>query len=266
MTIRHKLASLEQQGDTDFLLAVTHCPLAQWLEIEKSVWRIRTSTHRRRLFYDADSRLGIIKCMPSGPHERIGGIFELLIARIALSQFDYVLTCSELCVNSNHSRKEPDKSYTPTTRSPGEWPSLVVEVGYSQSMMNLRRDAKWWLESQPLVVNQGMIYRGVNQVILAKIERPQRRVLVESWILGPAPPITRNSGNRRGLSILHQPTMIFTATINNGVYTTTLQGPTTLPILWEALYDTPLPPGRGNFIIQGASIIRHLNIFWRYLG
>ena len=133
----------------------------------------------------------------------------------------------------------------------------------SQSMMSLRRDATWWLESRPLVVNPGMFYRGVNQVILGKVERPQRRVSVESLILGPAPPITRNSGNSPGLSILHQPTMTFTTTINNGVYTTTLQGPTALPILWEAVYDTPRPPGRGNFIIQGASIIRYLNIFWR---
>ena len=265
MTIRRKLASLEQQGDTDFLLVVTHCLPAQWLEIEKSVWRIRTSTHRRRLFYDADSRLGIIKCMPSVPHERIVGIFDLLIGSIALSQYDYMPTRSQLCVNSNHSRKELDGSYMPTTRDQGEWPSLVLEVGYSQSMMSLRRDAKWWLESRPLVVNQRMIHRGVNQVILAKIECPQRRVSVESWILGPAPPITWNSGNRPGLSILHQPTMTFTTTINNGVYTTTLQGPTALPILWEALYDTPRPPGHGNFIIQGASIIRHLNIFWRYI-
>ena len=137
--------------------------------------------------------------------------------------------------------------------------------GVLPSMMSLRRDAKWWLESRPLAVNQGIIYRGVNQVILVKIERPQRRVLVEPWILGPAPPTTRNSGNCLGLSILHQPTMIFTTTINNGVYTTTLQGPTALPILWEALYDTPRPSGHGNFVIQGASIIRQLNIFWPYI-
>ena len=45
--------------------------------------------------------------------------------------------------------------------------------------------------------------------------------------------------------------MTLTTTINNGTYTTTIQGPTSLLVLWEALYDTPRPAGQNNFFIHG---------------
>ena len=37
--------------------------------------------------------------------------------------------------------------------------------------------------------------------------------------------------------------MTFTTTINDDIYTTTIQGPTDLPILWETLYDNLAPQG-----------------------
>jgi len=42
--------------------------------------------------------------------------------------------------------KEGDESLAPRTRVGSEqWPSLVVEIGYSESEKKLRRDARWWL-------------------------------------------------------------------------------------------------------------------------
>jgi hypothetical protein len=46
--------------------------------------------------------------------------------------------------------KEPDSQIFPTTRRPND-PTLVLEVGYSECMNDLRQDARRWLSKTPPV-------------------------------------------------------------------------------------------------------------------
>ena len=70
--------------------------------------------------------------------------------------------------------RAPDASYLPrslpTNRS-AKWPSLVLEVGYSESASKLRNEASWWLSE-----SQG----DVRAVITLKVFR-NHRMHLEMW-------------------------------------------------------------------------------------
>ena len=110
-----------------------------WSEIEKHVWRMRPGTHTHRLFYDAEVHLGIIKCMPSGPHELFTRKFDshlsILLAPTGLNVGPFG---AKTFTNANGSKKEGDSTWRPTNRAHDEWPKLVLEVGYSQTQSSLR--------------------------------------------------------------------------------------------------------------------------------
>ena len=248
--LRRKLSTMEEDVTRDFLIAVTHCPPSSWLEIAEKISRMRPGTHTHRLSYDADARLGIVKCMPRPEHGMIIRLLEFHIMTLA-RQYVYPIG-SATFTNRNDSNKEPDASYMAKTRSDDEWPGLVVEVGYTQSESSLRQSARWWLESRPRIVTPVVVIHGVSQVLLLRIIRQQHIIIIESWVLGGAPPrSTRNLGNRPGLATLQQAPTILTRTFNNNTnsYSTTIQGPATIPILWEAIHDTPRPAGQGNYIL-----------------
>ena len=142
------------------------------------MWRMRPGTHIHHLFYDAEVRLGIIKCMPRGPHEVLTRSFGYYLATLlAPTNLNVDPLGAKTFTNAIGSKKEADFSWRPTNRAYDEWPGLVLEVGYSQSQPSLRQTARWWLESRPLVTRQGGIYRGVAQVILIYIVRHPSEVL-----------------------------------------------------------------------------------------
>ncbi|KAK2741539.1 hypothetical protein FQN55_008294 [Onygenales sp. PD_40] len=81
-------------------------------------------------------------------------------------------------VKGSNRTKEPDASFQPSQLPPGrsdKWPSLVVEIGCSESERQLQRDAKWWLTD-----SQG----DVKIVITIKIFRSQPRVRFELFRMG----------------------------------------------------------------------------------
>ncbi|KKZ68648.1 hypothetical protein EMCG_05734 [[Emmonsia] crescens] len=116
--------------------------------------------------------------MPSRDHESTIRYFEKLLdgkleeMRAGLSL--EMRACGATDVQGTTRQKAPDASYwprsLPATRS-AKWPSLVLEVGYSESASKLRNDASWWLTE-----SQG----DVRVVITLKIFR-NHRVHLEMW-------------------------------------------------------------------------------------
>ncbi|KAJ5207750.1 hypothetical protein N7449_002129 [Penicillium cf. viridicatum] len=107
-----------------------------------------------RLTFDDHNIL--LRIMPSLQHEGVVFDFSLLFAE--------AMTMAGLPRSGNRWRgtgtaqkkgvyceKEPDFSIVPFPPPPstivGTWPSLIVEVGMSQSHCSLRMDAKWWFEN-----------------------------------------------------------------------------------------------------------------------
>jgi len=76
---------------------------------------------------------------------------------------------------SNNSFKEADSALAPITSS--EWPSLVIEAGWAETLARLRIDAQWWLSAQ-VPPNSTTIL-----VILVSFTKSQRTFRLERYEL-----------------------------------------------------------------------------------
>ncbi|QSS62110.1 hypothetical protein I7I51_04287 [Histoplasma capsulatum] len=116
--------------------------------------------------------------MPSGDHESAIRYFDKVLQRkLDEMRTDFSLemkACGSKDVHGTTRTKIPDTSFRPrllpAARS-DEWPSLVLEVGYSESASKLKKDASWWLTE-----SQGE----VRVVITLKVFR-NHRVHLEMW-------------------------------------------------------------------------------------
>ena len=90
--------------------------------------------------------------------------------------------------------KEGDESIAPATRAAqnNPWPSVVVEVGYRETLAQLRIDAEWWLK------NSG---GQAKFVILLSVSRNPNRLAIEAWSMLPpdcrgryTPPLISRNG------------------------------------------------------------------------
>jgi hypothetical protein len=76
--------------------------------------------------------------------------------------------------------KEVDSSWKPMSIRPRttDWPIIVLESGWSESLTRLRQNARNWLE-----------YSGgeVKIVLLFSIRRTPRRIIIEKWENRPVP-------------------------------------------------------------------------------
>ena len=130
-----------------------------------------------RLFYDERWRKAILS-LPSRPHEqtisRIGQVVDTWCDTMGLLQSLDSIGAST--TRDGPYRKEPDGSWVPETLPPGrtlKWPSMVLEVGYSESLRRLHVDANWWLCRS---------LGEVKTVVLISINRVEREITVETWI------------------------------------------------------------------------------------
>ncbi len=86
----------------------------------------------------------------------------------------------------NNSSGEGDSSgYPEDQRDLGDWPTLVVEGGYTQTMASLRAKMRWWFAASD---------HKVKVVILVKMGTPEAAIHIEKWaetIQRPGGPVTR---------------------------------------------------------------------------
>lgn len=77
--------------------------------------------------------------------------------------------------NGPNSSKEGDSVYINQRERPqvGDWPSLVIESGKSESLLRLRADARWWIQN-----SNGK----VNIVIIIHVNPTGKTIQIEKWI------------------------------------------------------------------------------------
>lgn len=126
--------------------------------------------------YYPESKLLLFK-MPQAPHEIANRRLEgLLVTKlIAMGAHQYLDVLGSTTVQGTNREKEPDSSYRPKTLPLGrtmKWPTMVFEIGYSESRMQLARDARWWLND-----SQG----DVQVVLTIDVERARREIIIERW-------------------------------------------------------------------------------------
>ncbi|KAK9373655.1 uncharacterized protein V1513DRAFT_459497 [Lipomyces chichibuensis] len=90
---------------------------------------------------------------------------------------------------SNELSKEQDASYIPATRQGrNDFPSFIVEVGVSQSLLQLRRDARLWLEK-----TNG----GTKVVLLIFLNIAASTLTIERWQHATSPPPRETRSGRQ---------------------------------------------------------------------
>ncbi|WEW55913.1 hypothetical protein PRK78_001348 [Emydomyces testavorans] len=171
-----------------------------------------------RLTHCADIGTLIIK-VPTTSHEVVSRSFgDEFVARAMGMQIPRQerVPLGSATFRGTSTSKEADGAFKPATLRPHEqdWPTLVLEVGASESLRKLRNDARWWLS------NSG---GNVNIVLIFHINRGTKSMLIEKWETRPATggPATRS--NRPPAQI---PTQIQAITIDQNNITGT---PLTLP-------------------------------------
>ncbi|EAW16256.1 uncharacterized protein NFIA_056050 [Aspergillus fischeri NRRL 181] len=176
---------------------------------------------------------GLIKVIPGATHESLIDAFNLKPA--------------------NNKGKGADQGFTPPSRQGAQgqtrgWPTLVIEVGVSESISKLRSDAKFWLNNSS----------GQSRFVIL-INTKRARVTFENWMLmppnapNPAPPAYVAALRSRPI---HSPPLVNQPAASQQLYSAqevvvTPTGMTGAPMIFpfRALYDRAPGPNETDITI-----------------
>jgi len=138
--------------------------------------------HTRITHYTSINLL-IIKLTPSVQHELAhSALADLLTFRLSFMGFNEppLNRVGAARFDGNQSSKEGDSAYKPDSRNrKDDWPTIVFESGFSETLTKLRNDAQWWLTN-----SQGDV-----RIVVIVLARPEHKTLrVEKWCLAPPQP------------------------------------------------------------------------------
>jgi hypothetical protein len=216
------------------------------LEIERGRERGEISRGVRMTHY-VDWNILILK-VPTAEHETAHGFFrDRLVVRVAGMglQREFVPTGATKFVLGGVS-KEGDSSYKPKSIRPrrADFPTIVFESGWSESLTRLRQDARLWLEKTG---------GAVKIVLLFSIGRraSARTMIIEKWENRPIPanppvpanrPATR-SMTRAAATPPQTPTQIQVVTIDSN--SNTVNG-APLTLEFQKIFLRQAVPTRGE--------------------
>jgi hypothetical protein len=180
--------------------------------------------------------------MPIAKHEiahlGLGAKFLFKLAGMGMSD-DMITCCGATTYNSSTSSKESDSAYRPLSRTDADWPTFVIESGYSETLQHLRSCASWWLGN-----SQGE----VKFAIIISVQQVQKILHIEKWEL--ALPSQERPATRRALSLI--PTKVQEITI---LPDNTISGSLPLVLRFQDIFLRPaiLPEGDITFTVEDLS-------------
>jgi len=139
-----------------------------------------------------------------------------------------------------------------------DWPTLVVEAGYSESLNQLRNDMRWLFSESN---------HDVKVVILAKFDHRQHSILLERWEEQEWPPqrvITRSRAavqqQDRFAPILRQVITITRNTTTNPASYNVSRG--ALVLGFKLLFLRDAGPEEGDFVISVEELQEYAERVW----
>jgi hypothetical protein len=157
----------------------------------------------------------LILKVPTAKHEVAHRSFnDMLVIRTAGMGLQWELvSLGATTFKTSRMSKEGDSAFRPRSILPREtdWPTIVIESGWSESLTKLRQDAYRWLKDS----------RGdVKIVLLFSIGRTARTMIMEKWESLPVlanPPVPANRPATRSMTAAgaQTPTQIQTITIDS---------------------------------------------------
>ena len=213
--------------------------------------RRRSEVPALRFLYDPAQEVLIIKLKQGPHHEEAKAEFGYMFNRKLCSMgFDNTLQSfgSTTYIAPNGRSTEADDSWGPSDGVLGiDLPSLVIEVGVSESLGQLRMDAHHWL-------TQG---GGQNRVIIIlAVNKPSRLMTIERWELEPTTRPTRASIASGIPTKMQEHTLHDNGTVNGG------------PLLIPAtkVYDQlPLGLGPDDFTFTAQELAQFFRRYWQGL-
>ncbi|KAL1952828.1 hypothetical protein VTO42DRAFT_4117 [Malbranchea cinnamomea] len=120
--------------------------------------------------------------MVSLPHEEAAAVFDGLVRDKAKQMMIHrILSIRRTTRTKTPSRqKQADCSYAPRQLPPGrstQWPTVAVEVAFSEIYEKVKKDIAWWLNS-----SEGKVLRAIS----IDIKRPSGNIYITLWKRGTA--------------------------------------------------------------------------------
>ncbi|KAG0125361.1 hypothetical protein HOY82DRAFT_631639 [Tuber indicum] len=223
-------------------VAVTGVSEEALAQIDQAL-RGRGIRNSARFTYEGPLDSLIIRLMPGAPHDIVSRSFFYRVGR-KIDSFPRLgdtwapLGSAEFEAHGRR-KKQGDEAIKPVTRSlETDWPSLVIEVGHSESLQMLRFDAEWWLK-----YSAGQ----TNMVIIIKIKRNPNSIRLECWEM------YRNPTRRVTRSTAAVPTCRQWFNINNLGMATPFNPGQSLEIPYLTIFDTG-PQNHPTFVFSQAEL------------
>ncbi|RDW70920.1 uncharacterized protein DSM5745_08431 [Aspergillus mulundensis] len=138
--------------------------------------------------YDRTLKLLLVRTMKSKAHEAATSVFDNIfweeVIKIGMQRsLENIGAATHF---ANIGAEEPDRAWQPT-RLPRDredkWPTLVLEVAFSEAQSKLQSDVRYWLRAA-----EG----DVKTIITLQIARNEPRITIERWEI-----TVNNHGNQR---------------------------------------------------------------------
>jgi hypothetical protein len=148
--------------------------------------------------------------------------------------------------------KEGDSAFKPLSIRPrkGDWLTIFLESGWSESLTRLRQDAHIWLE------NRG---GDVKIVLLFSISRTARTMIIEKWENHPVP--ANRPATRSMTRATTTPTQIQAITIDSN--SNTVNGASLTLEFRKIFLRQAVPPLEHDFTFTAQDLSAFATIFWR---
>ncbi|KAL2214909.1 hypothetical protein M432DRAFT_554465 [Thermoascus aurantiacus ATCC 26904] len=147
--------------------------------------------------YHKNLEILVVK-MTTTVHEEVDQRFDTLMGTktMQMNVYHRLHFAGRKEVQGSSKAKRPDTSYRPMDLPDGRmpnWPSMVVEAGYSESKSKLEADAKWWLNE-----SNGE----VKTALAVSIKKTKKEITIQRWELVAGP--TRADPDRTGPDVVQQ--------------------------------------------------------------
>lgn len=231
------------------------CPYMAFLHVSPSMFeaierlRVKRSCPipRMSILYDKVDEVLITKIMVGVSHDVCGHVFEQRLVEMFGNRNSSIVTVGSGRQGTTTRRsKEADVAFTPTSRDvTSQWPSVVVEVGASQSLTCLRGDLSYWLRSS----------NGMTRVaILLHIDKDDETILIERWEVVPRGRSARANTNYGPTVAMAESILLDARSVYTGV-------PLTIPA--SLVYDNvPANVGPGQYALSAPDLDYFNNIYW----
>ena len=150
-----------------------------------------------------------------------------------------------------------------------EYPTLVIESGWSQTLQSLYEKARWWFD-----ISNG----DVKIVLLIKASPRLNQIKIEKWKLAPATSRQGAVTTRAAAAAAMTPQCVHIVEITRaaGIDNThpsrfdpvsyiVTGGPSQLEFI-DLFLRPPIPPGEGDLILDNATLRQYAADFWEAMG